>query len=405
MQRENILFVGPWPPPFGGIASNIFELMPGLVASGYAATTLSYTTGADEVSSSREHVSNIRFKPTAHFRRNMPAILSKAWRERAKRKDLGIARFIRGVTIAHKIEQVAKAQGSRFIFTYDNEQLHALPFIDRDAGGFPKVFATIYIGFILLQDYYGPEKHFLRQAIQTADFVLSCSDYCLRSARAYLGIDYPARVLYNNVDHDLYRPENDGAAIRQRFAIPDDAIVLMTMARMSVDMGYDFLLENVDAILATDPRLVLLMVGASGPMRPAVEAAASQNPRVHCAFDIPFEDKPFFFAACDIFTAPSREAYACLGIANIEAMMTAKAVLSSASGGHVETMEDGVTGILVPFVDGKLDRDAYLRHLAELAASPEMRRRFGISGRERGLQMFTNDKIVADHLKVVTDSM
>ncbi|MDO9490445.1 MAG: glycosyltransferase family 4 protein [Sphingomonadaceae bacterium] len=403
--REDILFLGPWPPPFGGIASNIFELMPGLVASGYAATTLSYTTGADETSISRPYVTNIRFKPTAHLRRHLPAIVAKAWRGRRHRKGLSIGRFLRAVTIAHKVEQVARAQASRFIFTYDNEQLHAVPFIDRDSAGFPKIFATIYTGFILFQDEYRDEMAFLRHAIASADVILSCSDYCLRSGQTFLGIEYPGRVLYNNVDHHLYNPQNDGAAIRARFGIADDAIVLMTMARMDRDMGYDFLVDNLDAILAIDPRIVVLLVGASGPMSATVQAAADRYPRVHCAFDISFDDKPAFFAACDIFTAPSREAYACLGIANIEAMMTAKAVLSSTSGGHVETIEDGVTGALVPFVDGKLDRDAYLRHLAAMAASPELRRRYGEAGRERGLRMFTNDKIVADHIRVITDSM
>lgn len=403
--RENILFLGPWPPPFGGIASNIFELMPGLVASGYAATTLSYTTGDDEVSSSREHVTNIRFKPTAHLRRHLPAILAKAWRGRAHRKGLSVGRFLRAVTIAHKVEQVARAQGSRFIFTYDNEQLHPVPFIDRDAAAFPKIFATIYTGFILFQDNYRDEMAFLRHAVASADFILSCSAYCLRSGQSFLGIDYPGRVLYNNVDHELYHPRNDGTGIRARFGIAEDAIVLMTMARMDRDMGYDFLVENLEAMLELDPRIVVLLVGASGPMSAAVQEAADRHPRVHCAFDISFDDKPAFFAACDIFTAPSREAYACLGIANIEAMMTARAVLSSTSGGHVETIEDGVTGILVPFIDGKLDRETYLRHLAEMAASAELRRRYGEAGRERGLRMFTNDKIVADHIKVVTDSM
>jgi len=402
--RENILFFGPWPPPFGGIASNIFELAPGIVSRGYRVATLSLAEADTGPVESRPFVINERFSPTRHFRSNLKSVLTFAWRERGKRRGLSLRRYIRAVTIAHKVNAVVASNGSKHVFVYDNDQLHVAPFIHRDALSCPRVYVSIYIGFILRQDRYMLERDFLRYAVRSTDVMLSCSQYCLQSFRDFLDIEHPGRVLYNNVDHLVYAPGNSGEEVRRRFGLADDDIVLMTMARMDQDMGYDFLLANLPAILAIDDRLNVLMVGASGPMRSQIEKAANDHRRVHCAVDISFEDKPFFFAASDIFTAPSRKAYACLGIANIEAMMSGRAVLSSASGGHVETIEHGVSGILVPFNEQGLDSVTYLNELAKFVASRDLRLAFGSAGRRRAVEMFSNEKIVDDHLSVLVDS-
>lgn len=401
-----LLFVGPWPPPFGGIASNLYELLPGLALRGCESVTLSYTEDSAETRTidpraSLGRIENVRFSPRAHLKRYLPSILRRAWRERKKRYGLSPLRYLRAVTIADRIDREIARQGTQVVFTYDNEQLHAVPFVSRDHLRRPHILSTIYAGFFLAPDLYQNEAEFLRFAVKSADRVMSCSAYCANSGKSFLGIDYETRVLYNNVDEVLYSPDNSGEQIRSRFGIPSDAIVLMTMARMSRDMGYDFLLDNLQDILALDPRLYVFLVGASGDYSGQVADASARHDRVRHAFDISFEDKPFFFAACDIFTAPSREQYACLGIANIEAMMSGKAVISSTSGGHVETIEEGVTGVLVPFKDGVLDRGTYMTQLKQLIESKDLRERFGQAGRVRALAMFTNDKIVQDHLDVI----
>jgi starch synthase len=124
---------------------------------------------------------------------------------------------------------------------------------------------------------------------------------------------------------------------------------------------------------------------------------------VRFAFSIPFEEKPFFFAACDIFTAPTKDKHACMGIANIEAMMSGKAVIASTSGGHPETIEDAVSGILVPFEKGKLNGRFYVEKLTVLVKDPETRKKYGEEGRKRALRLFTNEQIVEEHLDLIRE--
>lgn len=402
MNNQNLLFVGPWPPPFGGIASNLYELLPAIKSKGYNVITLSYTEADEEISKQEMGVSNIYFSPTSFFKKNTFSVLRSAIRGLKHRKGLTLQRFIRAVAIAERVNRIVDEENISFIFTYDNDQLHLSPFIRRRDKS-PRVFSTIYGAFFLNPAVYENEKRFLRHAVNHSDKIMSCSRYCADSGKEFLGMDYPTKVIYNNVDEILYNPENDGTEIRKRYNIPEDAVVLMTMGRIGVDMGIDFLIREIDSITKIDKNLVVFFVGARAELCDAVEELAKSNSQVRFAFSIPFEEKPYFFAACDIFTAPTKDKHACMGIANIEAMMSGKAVIASTSGGHPETIEDTVSGILVPFENGKLNASFYIEKLNILVKSSEVRKQYGEQGRKRALMLFTNEQIVEEHLDIIRE--
>ena len=92
-----------------------------------------------------------------------------------------------------------------------------------------------------------------------------------------------------------------------------------------------------------------------------------------------------------------------MGIANIEAMMSGRPVISSTSGGHVETIEDKVSGILVPFCHGGLNSKIYIEKLTELVKDKNLRDSYGIKGRERALRLFSNKRIVQEHIDVIEE--
>jgi glycosyltransferase involved in cell wall biosynthesis len=311
-------------------------------------------------------------------------------------------RFIRAVTIAERVNRIIENENISFIFTYDNDQLHLSPFIKR-INKSPRIFNSIYAAFFLSPDVYLKEKNFLRHAVNHSDKILSCSHYCADSGKEFLGMDYPTKVIYNNVDEILYNPNNDGNTIRKRYNIPENAIVLMTMGRIGIDMGIDFLIREIDNITSIDKNIVVFFVGARAELCETVEELAKHNSQIRFAFNIPFEEKPYYFAACDIFTAPTKDKHACMGLANIEAMMSGKAVIASRSGGHPETIEDNVSGILVPFENGKLNAKFYIERLNILVKNPLIRNEYGEQGRKRALKLFTNEQIVEEHLDIIRE--
>ncbi len=401
MNKIKLLFLGPWPPPFGGIASHLYELLPGVVERGYEVITLSYTAEEQEIYRMEKGVQNIYFSPVSFFKKNAFVCLVRLLQGLNHRTGLSFKRYCRAISISERVNQLIIKENISYVFTYDNDQIHVLPFIKKSR--LNGLFCTIYGAFFLTPEVYKTEKPFLRYAITFADKILSCSMYCAASGKGFLQMDYPIKVIYNNVDKDLYHPSNNGLSIRQRHNIPDNAIVLMTMGRVGVDMGVDFILRNIDSLVNIDPRLIIFIVGAKAELCSQVEELATTNPQVRYAFNIDFEDKPYYFASCDIFTAPTKEKHACMGIANIEAMMSGKAVISSTSGGHPETIEDKVSGILVPFRDGKLNEDIYIEELTSLVKNDELRDKFGKSGRQRALRLFTNEQIVQEHIDLINE--
>jgi starch synthase len=98
-----------------------------------------------------------------------------------------------------------------------------------------------------------------------------------------------------------------------------------------------------------------------------------------------------------VFVCPS--IYEPLGIVNLEAMACETAVVATATGGIPEVVEDGVTGLLVPFdpVDDPSrtprDPDRFARDIAarvdRLLADPAEAERMGRAGRERAVAEFS----------------
>jgi len=108
-----------------------------------------------------------------------------------------------------------------------------------------------------------------------------------------------------------------------------------------------------------------------------------------------------------MFVCPS--IYEPFGIVNLEAMACGTPVVASAVGGVPEVVEDGETGILVPFepADSRNpepgNQQQFSKDLAEavndLLRSPEKRRRMGLKSRERVEQHFRWEGIAKQTLE------
>src|SRR3954467_4466167 len=91
--------------------------------------------------------------------------------------------------------------------------------------------------------------------------------------------------------------------------------------------------------------------------------------------------------------------YEPFGIINLEAMACATAVVATATGGILEVVVDGETGLLVPIAQGgdasfEPDDPAGFSHdlasgINRLLADPALRQRMGAAGRQRVERLFS----------------
>lgn len=198
--------------------------------------------------------------------------------------------------------------------------------------------------------------------------------------QAYLDRGVPGqlvRVLHNPVNLELCRPDAERRrAILRSLAIPEDAIVLGYVGRMHAGKGIFPLLEAAGLAMAEEPRLHCLWLG-DGPDAAALRAQAIAQPLGHRHHFAGWhhEIQPFY-SALSMLAFPSI-ATETFGRVSVEAQAAGVPVLASRIGGVPETLEEGVTGLLLPPGDAMAWRDAILQ-----LCDPALRLPMGVAARE-----------------------
>lgn len=102
---------------------------------------------------------------------------------------------------------------------------------------------------------------------------------------------------------------------------------------------------------------------------------------------LPHNELTALLTSAELFLCPS--IYEPLGIVNLEAMGCATAVLASDVGGIPEVVENGKTGLLVPFTpDSRLFESNLSQAIASALSQPELLHKYGLAGRERAQKLF-----------------
>jgi starch synthase len=115
---------------------------------------------------------------------------------------------------------------------------------------------------------------------------------------------------------------------------------------------------------------------------------------------LPREDVRQVLTHATLFCCPS--VYEPLGIVNLEAMACSTAVVASAVGGIPEVVEDGVTGVLVPYnIDRPAEFEAGLaRAIDAVAGDAALAASMGRAGRRRAVAEFGWDAVAAETVQV-----
>jgi starch synthase len=233
-----------------------------------------------------------------------------------------------------------------------------------------------------------------RSAYLAADAVIAVS-HGMRTdvLDAYPDLD-PARVhvVGNGVDAEAYRPVESPDTVRALGVDPDRPYALF-VGRITRQKGLVHLLAAAEQ-LPPDVGLVLCAGAADTPaehQQVAHAVAALQARRegvVWIEAMLPREQLVPLITGATVFVVPS--VYEPLGIVNLEAAACGTAVVASAVGGIPEVVDDGRTGLLVPYDPD--DAEAFAAGLAarmtELLRDPERAARMGAAGRERVLAEF-----------------
>ena len=241
-----------------------------------------------------------------------------------------------------------------------------------------------------------------RTALEAADAVVAVS----AEHRGDLLACYPAvdearvSVIGNGIDTDEYRPDAR-TDVLERYGVEVGRPSVVFVGRITRQKGLAHLLAAAPA-LDREAQLVLC-AGAPDTPELAAEIGAtvdrlrsSRGGVVWLEQMLPKPEVIQLLSHATVFVCPS--IYEPLGIVNLEAMACQAAVVATATGGIPEVVEDGVTGLLVPFdpVDDASreprDPGRFAADLAErvnaLLADPARARAMGEAGRRRAVERF-----------------
>lgn len=229
---------------------------------------------------------------------------------------------------------------------------------------------------------YGPKvrltRYLQRRWWAACTRLIACSEFLRQIALQNYGVAPEKCVRIVNAYHGIEAKDAElpRAEARRRVGVPAGQRVLLTICRLMVWKGVDYILRA----LAGLPEDVHLYIAGDGDMaeewkRLALELGLGE--RAHFLGNVPHADIPTWIRAADVFVLNSE--YEGLSHTLLEASVLGTPAVCTGVCGNPEVVEDGENGVLVP----PRDAEALRRALAGLLDDPARRERFAARGREK----------------------
>jgi alpha-maltose-1-phosphate synthase len=261
---------------------------------------------------------------------------------------------------------------------------------------------------------YAVSRFAEQTALEAADAIVAVSAAHLHEILAcYPAIDASrTSVIYNGIDADEFQPDA-GTDLLERHGIDSARPHVVFVGRITRQKGLTHLLDAAAAI--DDEAQLVLCAGAPDTPELAAEIAAkldrarsSRGSVLWIEEMLPKPDLIQILSHATVFVCPS--IYEPMGIVNLEAMACEAAVVATAVGGIPEVVDDGVTGLLVPYEaraggtgepadPARLATDLAAR-VNELLADPARARTMGVEGRARARERFGWDVAATETLRL-----
>lgn len=178
---------------------------------------------------------------------------------------------------------------------------------------------------------------------------------------------------------------------RDRFGLPGDRLVVLTLARLTRRKGH---LTALNALRLLSPEVqkrivyVIAGTGSEAAYRAELQAAIDGHPVDILRFEgLNDDDARNLCAAADIFCLPGATVEAPLvegfGLVLLEAAAVGLPSIAGDVGGVAEVVQDGESGLVIPTDNPKVLATA----ITKLAADPALRRRLGEGARRRAEEL------------------
>lgn len=206
----------------------------------------------------------------------------------------------------------------------------------------------VYGGDITIASKNPVLRHIIINTLKSADDVTSNSNYTAIQTQKI--VNQRVTPTYEGVETDVFHPSVDPIFIQDKY--PGDPI-LFSLGRFVPYKGFKYAIEAAAMLKKEYPNLIWI-VGGTGPLWNSNYEMIKKlklEDTVKLVGFIPEKLLPHFYAACNVYIAPSivdeEGNTEGLNVSVLEAASTGKATIASRVGGLVEAINDGETGLLV----------------------------------------------------------
>ena len=227
---------------------------------------------------------------------------------------------------------------------------------------------------------------------ELSDFTVAVSQSVADTLSTHIPTD-KLQVIHNGLELEKFDSalKNRSDTLKQDLGIPDDSILITAVGRITPDKGFDYFLDAAAQVLQrykeNNVHFIIVGIEEHHDFTESLKQKASEYSITDHFHFLGFrKDVPDILAESDIFVLSSRKEghpYVML-----EAMASECAVVASDCAGVEETIEEDVSGFIVPIGDIEL----LAKRLTALIDSKELRIRMAKSARKRIEDSFTADK-------------
>ena len=267
---------------------------------------------------------------------------------------------------------------------------------DEWAKGHPGVVHTLHgLSFHPYQNPWANRLYiaFEKAAARRTDYFISVADAMTEQNKAAgIGVDKPYVTAYSAIEEEQFLtpiPPDRRQGFRRRHDIPPDAVVLVTIARLFMLKGHDYIIESARELSKRFPSVIWLFVG-DGNLADVYKEQIQHlglTDRFRFTGLMPPDQIPLAIQSSDVLVHCSlRE-----GLARTlpQAMLCSRPAISFDVDGAREVVNETTGRLIEPKNVPQL-----IEACAELIADKPLRERLGQTGRESVQRKFAPDTMV-----------
>ena len=195
-------------------------------------------------------------------------------------------------------------------------------------------------------------------------------------------------VIHNGIDVQRYDSSASPEQSRAQFQLPLDRKLVGIIAGLRPCKAHDMFLKAAKIVVQQEPNVMFVVAGDGSERQNLERLTADLGLRDHVRFLGQVSEIPTLLRALDLSVLSSfSEAFP---LTLLEAMSSARPVVSTNVGSVDEIVDDGVDGFLVP--SGDVDR--FAARILDVIRDDDLATRFGAAGRTKVLAHFTVDNMV-----------